>query len=402
MKIAILTSEYITENNWHGGLANYLYRIARGLSDKGHDVTVFVYSDKHEVIENEGVKIYRIFFNEKYLWAFNILTLRLMPGFAQMIYIAYKFRKYFLKIIKTEKFDIIHSSSCQTPALFLDPKRIGIPIVTRLSSVMKLCQVAYKRKNKFDMFLINQVEKRLIKKSNKVFAPSKLVQKKVKEEFNVLIDVLESPEYFQEAKELDHEVYDKYLKGKKYILFYGTLGRLKGSEHIADIIYDFLNKYTDFYFVIVGKMEILRKRTLPIEPILKNAKEHKNRVIYTNSLHHQQLFPIIDNSKAVFLPSMIDNLPNTCIESMSLGKIVIGTYDGGFDQLIEDGKNGYLINYGDKKRLMKIFDIICSSENSKLDNIGQVAKETVQKRLNFEQKIIELENYYKQAISQCK
>lgn len=403
MKIAVLTSEYITEVNWHGGLANYLSRIVEGLIKKGHEVHIFVYSNVQEIERKEnGLVIHRIAFSEKRLWLFNIATLRLFPGFALIVYIVYKFRRYFLGINKKEKFDIIHSSSCQAPALFLNSRRIGLPIVTRFSSVMKLCQVAYNRKNKIDMFLINWAEKTLAKRSDKVFAPSFLVKNKIKEEFGIDIDVIESPEYFREIKELDCSIYDKYFKGKKYVLFYGTLGRLKGSEFIAEIIYDFLATYQDYYFVIIGKMEILQKRRLPIEPILENAQEHRQRIIYLNSLVHSRLLPIINSARAVFLPSMIDNLPNTCIEAMSQGKIVVGTYDGGFDQLIADGENGFLVNYGDCDRLHEIFNKICRGNKDDLARIEERAKETIKKKLNFEKKITELEGCYQQAIDSYK
>lgn len=400
MKIAILTTEYITEGNWHGGLANYLSRIVPGLINRGHEVHMFIYSDKQEDKKENGVVIHRIAFNQKKLFIINRLTLNLFQGFFQVLYIAWKFRKSVLKINKKEKFDIIHASSCHSPSLFISSKKISCPIITRMSSVTLQCQLAYNRKNYIDMYLVNFCEKMQVKKSNKVFAPSKLVVDLIKRDFKININQIESPEYFKEKKGTDPAVYNKYLSGKKYILFYGTLGRLKGSEFIAENIYYFLNKYKDFHFVVVGKMEILKKGVLPIEPIIENAKEHKNRIFYTNSLPHESLFPIISNAKFVFLPSMIDNLPNTCIESMSLGKIVVGTYDGGFDQIIRNGENGFLLKYGDSDKLKKIFSTIMNMEKSEFEKIEKNAKDMVQKKLDYDSKLKELENFYIKAIKE--
>jgi glycosyltransferase involved in cell wall biosynthesis len=400
MKIAVLTSEYVTEANWHGGLANYLHRISMGLNARGHTVHVFVYSDRQEIFDYNGVKIHRIGFNDINLQLFNVLTFRLFRGASLMLYIAYKFKKYFIPVNQTERYDIIHSASCQTPALFLKPEKIGVPIITRMSSVMKQCQIVYKRKNILDMNLVNLLEKRLVKNSTRVFSPSRLVQKIIKREFRRHIDLLESPDYFPSPGDDDASIYNEYLKDKKYILFYGTLGRLKGSEFITEIIGDFLNEFPEFYFVIIGKMEILRKGVLPIEPILRNAGSNRHRIIYCNSLKHRRLFPVIKHSLAVLLPSMIDNLPNTCIETMNLGKVVIGTYEGGFDQIIENDKNGYLIKYGDKQSLLSVLRKICRANEGELSIIGNNAKNTINKRLNFEEKIIELENYYQNAIAE--
>ncbi len=52
----------------------------------------------------------------------------------------------------------------------------------------------------------------------------------------------------------------------------------------------------------------------------------------------------------LFLPSRIDNLTNTCIESMALGKVVIGTQGAIFEQLIEDGVNCFLCRIDCKKK----------------------------------------------------
>jgi glycosyltransferase involved in cell wall biosynthesis len=405
MKIAILTPEYITEaSNWHGGLSNYLSRMSQGLKNRGHMVHVFTYSNLQEVVNQDGIILHRIKANDFLFMVVNKLTFGIFHDILQMLFIAFSFRKYCLPIFLQEKFDVIHSSSCQTPGLLLNSKKIGAPIVTRLSSITRLCQIVSRRRNKLDMYLLNLAEKRLAKKSDKIFAPSLLTKKNAPREFDREIDLIESPEYFTDWDEskMDFSVYNRYFKDKKYILFYGTLSHLKGSNFIAEIIYDFLNRFPDCYFVIIGKMVPLRKNILPIEHLLLKAEEHKDRVIYTNSLRHKLLFPIIKNARAVILPSMLDNFPNTLIESMSLGKIVIGTYDGGFDQIIEDGYNGFLVNYGDNKSLLKILDYICKAPAEELERIGENAEKTIHERLNFEEKIVELEKYYQQAIKDYK
>src|ERR1051326_7456438 len=48
-------------------------------------------------------------------------------------------------------------------------------------------------------------------------------------------------------------------------------------------------------------------------------------------------------SASVVLPSLIDNLPNSCLEAMGLGRVVIGTKGTSFEELITDEANGFLI-----------------------------------------------------------
>ena len=61
LRIAFATPEYITENHFDGGLANYLSRVSRILANLGHDVHVVTLSPIDEAeFEHEGVMVHRV------------------------------------------------------------------------------------------------------------------------------------------------------------------------------------------------------------------------------------------------------------------------------------------------------------------------------------------------------
>ena len=61
LRIAFATPEYVTENHFDGGLANYLNRVSRKLADAGHDVHVVTLSQKDETeFCHEGVMVHRV------------------------------------------------------------------------------------------------------------------------------------------------------------------------------------------------------------------------------------------------------------------------------------------------------------------------------------------------------
>ena len=64
---------------------------------------------------------------------------------------------------------------------------------------------------------------------------------------------------------------------------------------------------------------------------------------------------VIERARLFVLPSNSEGAPNTLIEAMLLGLAVISTDCpcGGPAELIEDGKNGYLIPVGDIQRLQE-------------------------------------------------
>jgi len=53
--------------------------------------------------------------------------------------------------------------------------------------------------------------------------------------------------------------------------------------------------------------------------------EHTSRVLYLGEIEKPHLYAVLKRADATVLPSACDNLPNTAIESLSLGVPVIGT-----------------------------------------------------------------------------
>jgi len=96
------------------------------------------------------------------------------------------------------------------------------------------------------------------------------------------------------------------------------------------------------------------------------------RLTILGQMPHRQLYPIIEGAHLVALPSLIDNMPNACLEAMALGKAVVGTHDGSFAELIDDGKTGFLVAADDVQALsQKISD---AWTNPDLPEIGKAAR----------------------------
>ncbi len=71
-------------------------------------------------------------------------------------------------------------------------------------------------------------------------------------------------------------------------------------------------------------------------------KKNKN-IIELGHIADELLMSIIYSAADVFvIPSLIDNLPNTVLESIMCGTPVIGFPVGGIPDMIQDGENGYL------------------------------------------------------------
>ncbi len=61
LRIAFTTPEYVTEEYFDGGLANYIHRVAKALAGLGHDIHVLTLSEIDDAeFEHEGVTVHRI------------------------------------------------------------------------------------------------------------------------------------------------------------------------------------------------------------------------------------------------------------------------------------------------------------------------------------------------------
>ena len=82
-------------------------------------------------------------------------------------------------------------------------------------------------------------------------------------------------------------------------------------------------------------------------------------------------------AKCILVPSTTENLPYTVIESMSAGKIVLASAQGGQNEVIRDGYNGFLFDYNDPLSFAGKIHEVHSLEDSQRSKIGNEAIRTI-------------------------
>lgn len=416
MNIALITIEFVSEDYFDGGLANYTYRLAKTLIQLGHKPIVFVSSFKNEKIDLEGIEVHRIkiekydewiyknkFLCKPYTIAKRVLYKPLKWGSHENYFDiksqSKQFNKRIQEIHQENKFDIIHYTHLSAVGLYR-PK--NIPSIARLSSSTLLCH-EFGGYGVLDRSIQQQEELELkaLKKMDGIFGPSRTIADHLSKQINKPVEVIETP-YIEEKKELDNSVYEKELAGKKYILFFGSINLIKGAGTISKIIYNILEANPTYYFVFVGRD---RGSEIPSVPMIQFIKEkagkYADHVIHIESLVHTKLYPIIQNCEFCALPSRIDNFPNTCIEAMAHGKIVIGTKGNGFEQLIDQNESGFLIEVDDDKKLLETIQKIINLSPEEKKRIETNAKKRIE-LLKPEKVVVQLIDFYKKTISNFK
>lgn len=396
LRIAFLTSEYATEPYFDGGLAQYLFRVARGLTNQGHEVEIFTCSDNSGDIVHDNVLVHRMKVQEGFAFrSLSRLTRYRLSESLRIILVSHILRKSLLKRHRQCPFDIVQASNYLATGLLLTLNS-PVPVVTRASSYEPMWRTSYGKKMTADQRTVEWLELRSMRQSNAVYAPSRLIADTLRKEQNVAADV-QQPPFEVETAELDDSVYRKHLAKRKYFLFFGNIGQLKGCGVLARSLPYLLSSFPDMFFAFSGRILAGPNNKSMMQHIMDLAGPHKDRVIYLGILPHSRLYPVIAHAHAVVLPSLVDNVPNTMLEAMAMGRIVIGSRGASFDEFITDGKSGFLVTPGDHSELRDAMQRIWNVRDEERERIGICARERIA-RLDSGRMCTELEEYFTAVI----
>jgi glycosyltransferase involved in cell wall biosynthesis len=376
LRIAFATPEYVTEHHFDGGLANYLNRVSRLLADAGHDVHVVTLSAEDDAeFEHAGVMVHRVMLGPGWQ-RLNRLTRYRFSTTCHWLNVSSRMYRKLKELHRRHPFHLIQYPNYSSCGLFSIPLLRAAHVV-RASSYQPAWNDAAGLTRSLDIALAEKLEVLQYKLARNVYAPSRALQTLLAEKAAMpRVEVIRTP-FYLETRECDWDasVYDQCLrglKGKPYVLYFGRFQLHKGVQVFARALPRFLERYPDAHAVFVG-----RDMETPLSPSMAafartECGTSASRLIMIDNLPHGQLYPIVAAARLVVLPSLIDNLPNACLEAMGLGKPVIGTTGASFEELITDGVNGFLVPPNDPEGLSE--KMISAWVDPRLEEIGAAAK----------------------------
>jgi len=382
MRIAFLTFEYITESTFDGGLANYLRRVSIAMQRRGHSVEIFTVSNVDETIEHDGVIVHRVKPPEQFVgWIRRMTRYYYSHDAVRIIPMALKMRQRVFHRHRQAPFDIVQAPNLLSLGLGMT-YRSPLPVVIRASSYQPLWR-QYDRLTPCNFSrstrLIDRIERHTIRRAVAVYAPSELIANVFRRYVRPDVDVIRPP-FLLDDIILDSSVYQEHLTRFRYLLFFGTIKVLKGGITLGDALKYVLPRFSDLHIVLVGKDMPIKDapgRSV-MQYILEQAGEWSDRVHHFDRLSRGQLYPIIKGASGVILPSRIDNFPNTCLEAMAFGKVVIGTEGASFEEMMEDGVSGILVPRDNSVALADAMARLWQMSEADKVRIGEAAKARLQ------------------------
>ena len=405
MKIAFITPEFVTEPSYSGGLANYLGRVTVALAQRGHTVHIFTRSQTNEQLHFNGVTVHRVV----PLWDQRMIVDHIDPLVPRDLYNPYQDLKAawclwrrWREVHRQVNFDLVQVANVMAVGLFFRWEN-RIPIVTRMSSYRPFWDTAAGIQKTRGVKLRWFMEKLAVKGTQWLYAPTYFVAGQVQKGYGIpKVDVIETSFFVEESgmeqsePEAGHP--EQATPGQPYLLYFGRMTQMKGVHILVEALPDLLKTYPEMAVFFAGGSGPAPTGQPMSEYITEQLKSFGDRVKVLPPMRHDKLYPLIKNAKAVVLPSLIDNLPNTCLEAMGLGKVVVATTGSCFEQVIESGVSGILVSPKDAKALAEGVSKAWTLSDEDRHTMEERAKCSISK-LHPDQAIPRLIEYYQSVIN---
>jgi len=178
------------------------------------------------------------------------------------------------------------------------------------------------------------------------------------------------------------------LEGKKIILFAGTKDYNKGAIHLLQAVEKIRQKVKDVILVSIG---------LPTREWKKKRSQlHEDDLLDLGYISEEEKREAFDACDLFVMPSRYDSFGIVYLEAWRCGKPVIGAKVGAIPEVIEEGKDGLLVEFGEVDQLVSAI-ISLLNHPDLVKEMGETGRKKVIDRFNWQKNIGKIEEVFKGA-----
>jgi glycosyltransferase involved in cell wall biosynthesis len=133
------------------------------------------------------------------------------------------------------------------------------------------------------------------------------------------------------------------------ILFVGGIEERKGLHVLIDAIAAIKQTIPAIKLHIVGGIRKASYYNDLLDQIVNLGLQ--DSIVFKNHLSNSELMQEYSEAALFVLPSKEESLGVVLLEAMATGTPIVASNIGGIPDIIEDGQNGYLVNYGDSQAM---------------------------------------------------
>ena len=381
MNVCMITYEFPPFGR--GGVGSFTFRLARNLSALGLNIHVIAPGPNRNIsqvkpVEEAGVTIHR--------------TISKMSTWYRDHREKREVGNYIIRLNESEEFNIIHSIFAlpigQIGALVAG--EVGVPLVVSLRGsdvesvrysterlpALKwvLEQACYVTSVNSDLLykarLIGNIENATVIHNAldpSLFANISLVRLAVNE------------------KRSSRKFIERFLalKTKEKIIIgtAGRLGHVKGTKYLFEAFAKLVRRYSHLHLLLVGEFSDLKEK----KEWIKWLKKEKlwNHITFTGWIPHTLVCAWLHEVDIFVFPSLHEGSPNALLEAMFCGLPIVATDVCGNRDVIDDGRDGFLVASHDADELADKIGILVEDESER-NFFGKNAQEKIKKDYTVE------------------
>jgi len=351
MKILIICKAL--EQSFAGGIQTHVSSITAELASEGHELTVLTAGNSGFEAQpsHPGMRVVNLAYIPK-KYAFGLANFLGELSFNMMV-------NKWLRNHQSE-FDLVHVQG--RSGMMLTKNIVDKPIITtvhRLMSVEKqwnACDYGNPMDRILHLGLCDKYERSILKNSDSIIAVSESTKKEI-ESFEATctnkIEVVPNGVAIPEM--------DKITKENK-LIFVGRLTEVKGISILIESM-KFVDPAINLEIVGSGPQEEDLKKL-----IQNNSLENRVRLLGSKARH--EVYQLMNQSKALVLPSFHESQGIVMLEANAHELPVIASQSSGISEYIINGVNGYLFEKGEPRALANRINMIFN-QPSVADIIGK-------------------------------
>ena len=378
MKYWLLTTEYPPQ--FGGGIGTYCFQWSSILKQKGVELTIFILNN-HEKGFKETVSdnIRKVEFSPYLKDTSDFL------GYETMVSSSFE-EIVRLYIEKEGAPDWLEAQEYQGIAYYLLQKKHLEEAIYKDLKILITCHcpsfITFEHNHvspyQLPYFWIAEMERFCMKAADLCIFPSKYLADYILNRYPGLIKnfaVLHNPFFvsddFSVAKsmdQIDFAVIGKLSPAKGILNTLNVFDNLwkKGYKYKLKLVGD-----ENYFYHAAGTTtgDYLKKRY--------SIQLRSGLLTIAGALQPGEVYREISKARIILVPSTVENLPYTVIESMSAGKIVLASAQGGQNEIVRDGHNGFLFDYNDPSSLEEKMHVAHGLEDDEIRKIGNEAIKTI-------------------------
>jgi glycosyltransferase involved in cell wall biosynthesis len=396
VKVCFISPEYLPLS---GGTGAYVYYLSNELMKHGNSIYIVTgYDESRDVKVNEQRHV------------FFLKTLKI-PVVKSFLFAGSAFRK--LNEMRGRfPVDITHVNLPLVPS-FAVPEGFGKTLISTVHSTWKgeaeaIRGEPFSRLNPNEKFMVSFnwflriFENGMLERSDKIIAVSEYTKRELLKYYELnenKIRVIHNGVAVDKFKPTNDKLKAKAELGfnpeDKAILYVGRLYARKGLFTLIESMPTVVRRFRNVKFIISGK---------GLSNEMKKLVDHatklgvKDNIVFTGYFPDKKLPKLYQAADIFAFSTFYENLPFAILEALSSGLPVVTTNVGGIPEIIDDGKNGFLVEPFNSEQLAD--RILYFLENpSAASEFGCLGRKIMEERFDWRLVVKKVLKVYDEALS---